>query len=198
MKKINIIILAVSALAFFGAGLFLIRPMMAEIDDYSSKTEASDIAITSFNVIKKTLIGQKKIQETADFGKIQETIPIGDPGIPDLLVQIQALSSKSGVAIKDFSFAVSDGTNTSLLSASDAALSGEIANGSFSTIGISINITGIYSSIKSFIKAVENNVRIMDIVELGIRGSETSDSLEMSADMKINAYYKLSEEENVN
>jgi len=192
MKKTNIIILIVSILLFLGTGSLLIKPMMAEIDNYKKQKEISDSTIVNLKSVKKTLIDQNKLQENADLLRIRETLP-NDPGIPDLLIQIQALSSNTGVAMSNFSFQSLDGGNKSLLSASDASLSGDIAKGDFSTIKISMGITGVYSSIKSFIKAVENNLRIMDITSLKLTGPKSNDSLEMSADLEITAYYKSAE-----
>ncbi|MFH0969190.1 MAG: type 4a pilus biogenesis protein PilO [Patescibacteria group bacterium] len=193
MKKNNLIILIVSTAISLGVGIFLIRPMMTEADDYRIQKDSSDNSISSLRLVKGSLINQKKVQESADLSKIQETLPY-DPGIPDLLIQIQALSSNSGVAISSFSFQIPEDDAVSLLAASDAALSGNSANSNFSNVKISISVTGVYSSIKSFIRSVENNIRIMDIVSLDLNGPKSKDSLEMSADLEIFAYYKFTEE----
>lgn len=193
MKKINLIILGVSAAVAIGAGMFLIKPAMDETTVFENKKNQSDDSISSFRSVKKTLEAQNKIKEGADMDKVRAAIP-ADPGIPDLLVQIQALAAGSGVAITNFSFQIMESGNSSFLSASDDALKGKAGGSEFSTVGISIAISGAYSSIKSFISAVENNLRIMDITALDVAGPKNAESLEMSANMEIAAYYEPSED----
>lgn len=191
MKKSNIIILIVSILVFLAASGFLIKPMMSEIKDYESQKESIGISILNFKSIKEKLSQQKRIQLNADLDKMQETLP-EDPGIPDLLVQIQALAASSGVAVSNFSFSLADNKSGSLLSASDANLSGKAQEG-FPKLGINLSVSGVYSSIKSFMRTVENNIRIMDIISLRITGPK-SDSSEMSANLEIATYYKENKE----
>lgn len=197
MKKNTIAILIIAIIISAGTGVFLIKPMMADIENFDQKRTVFEQSISNFKSVKKTLEKEKIIQEKADMNKIYAILP-DDPGLPDLLVQIQTLALTSGVAITNFSFNVAENNNTSLLSASDETLKGNIAKANFSTVGISIGISGVYQSIKSFISAVENNLRIMNILSLNINGPSASDSLEMSADFEIETYYETVASEKTN
>lgn len=190
MDKKSIIILVISILFASGAFIF-IKPIMAEI----SKLEADALSLENSKAglirTKKDLENKTTVKKNANMEKISETLP-ADPGIPDLLVQIQAISAKSGVAMDSFSFSLSNEGQKSLLSASDSVLKGEDKGEIFPSVGISMEVTGVYSSIKSFIKNIENNIRIMDINSIKISGPSTKESLEMKASVEISAYYNPS------
>jgi len=192
MKKISTIVLSMSIAIGLGAGWFLIKPIVGEINNFKSDIKLSESMKTTINAKKSILDSQQNILKEANTDKIKEIFP-KDPGVPDLLVQVQNIAYKSGASLRNISFNVNDDSaNKSLLTAKTSTLRGEAVNG-LPTVDISASVIGIYSSIKSFLSLIENNVRIMDISSINLSVPQSDNAIEISADLSISAYFKPSQ-----
>jgi len=189
MKKISAIILAVAIVISGGIGMFLIKPIMNDIGEFQDDIASFKMMETTINAKKSILESQQKILKDANTDKIQEIFP-EDPGVPDLLVQVQNIAYKSGVSLQNISFVVADSfAKGSLLTAKDSTLRGEAISG-LPTVEISASVIGVYSSIKLFLTLIENNVRIMDISNINLSIPQTDNAIEITADLSIVTYFK--------
>ena len=189
MKKISTIILVVTIVVSGSIGMFLIKPIISEISGFKDDIASFKLMETTINAKKSILESQQKILREADTEKIKEIFP-ENPGVPDLLVQIQNIAYKSGVALQNISFNVADSfTNKSLLTAKDSTLRGETLSG-FPTVEISASVMGVYSSIKLFLTLIENNVRIMDISSINLSIPQVDNAIEITAGLSIVTYFK--------
>lgn len=82
--------------------------------------------------------------------KLDRALPIS-PGITDILFQFQNFATDSGLVMKNFNYS----------EAAERNFSG--AN----SIVASVSLVGSYSSLKSFAKKLENNLRITDMENIG-------------------------------
>jgi len=189
MKKISTIILSISIAIGLGAGWFLIKPVIGEINNFNDDIKLSESMKTTINARKSILDSQQNILKEANTDKIKEIFP-KDPGVPDLLVQVQNIAYKSGVSLRNISFTINnDSANKSLLTAKTSTLRGEVVSG-LPTVEISASVIGIYSSVKSFLSLIENNVRIMDITSINLSVPQSDNAIEISTDLSISAYFK--------
>ncbi len=189
MKKISIIVLLVTIVVGCGVGMFLIKPMISEISTFRDDIASAKMMETTINAKKIIIDSQQKILKDANTDKIKEIFP-SSPGVPDLIVQVQNIAYQSGVSLQNISFIINDDSaSKSLLTAKTSTLRGEAISG-LPTVEISVSVIGIYSSMKSFLDLIENNVRLMDVTNVKLSMPQTENAIEMSADLSISTYFK--------
>ncbi len=187
--KISVIVLVSSIVVGGGIGGFLVKPTISDISGLKDDIASAKVMEMTINAKKSIIDSQQKILQNAKTDKIKEIFP-NSPGVPDLLVQVQNIAYQSGVSLQNISFTIIDNSSTkSLLTAKTSTLRGEVTN-DLPTVEISASVIGVYSSIKSFLNLIENNVRIMDVTNVNLSMPQTDDAIEMSADFSINAYFK--------
>jgi len=122
---------------------------------------------------------------TNDIARVEQAVPLKED-LPGLLVQFEQLASQNGLILNDVSFATPE-----LKKAKKAALASEDANlgardpaaitampdasaqkgsssgGGAKTLAVDLSLTGSQNSLKSFLKSVEENLRLMDISAFG-------------------------------
>lgn len=115
----------------------------------------------------------------ADEGDVKDKIkiagsalPVGK-NIPELITQVTALVSDNGLAL----------TNINISNAIN------INDKPYKTLGVAITTTGNYDSFKLFIKAVENNLRIIDISSISFASPQKSED-PMEFKLSFQTYYQ--------
>ena len=115
-------------------------------------------------------VGQlKEIYESREeeINKVYYVLP-SSTDIPNLIVQFEALASENGLILGNLSFSqVKTAKKTGKVTWGEGAeetVADEIeALGTYQSLEISLSLTGSYQSFKSFLKAMEYNIRLMDI-----------------------------------
>lgn len=206
MKKNILIIFSCSCVIAIAGGFFAGQLKKSAREDFNAISFLkADIA--ELEKKQKVLKDQSKAKadlEPKKVAALKDVLP-KSPEVDNLLIQIQFMCARNGVAAKKFSveqgndrsssaaISIQEGIDdkVSILPAQNA---GELKN--FSELNFSIDIEGTYPSIKSFIKDLESNVRIMDVVEASLsaksgKGSEDAPDLGvLSARVKIKTYFK--------
>ncbi len=99
--------------------------------------------------------------------------------LPGLLVQTEELSSKSGLLLEDVVFSENKKTKQALSSADEVKV-----------LAIDLNLNGSQSSLKIFLKAIEANLRIMDVFAISFGERDLGDSLGQDFKVSLNTYFR--------
>jgi len=139
-----------------------------------------------------TALYQNK-EKTEELERIFSALPQKDD-IPGLLVNLEALASKSGLIISNISFAEkSEKTKTEADAAAGSVQTSLIP--AVKSLGVSLVLSGDYSSFVNFLRSAEENLRLMDIKSLSFQQSEQTvlggalaESSDFSVDLEV--YYR--------
>jgi len=101
--------------------------------------------------------------------------------LPGLLVQLEALSSQNGLILESVFFNSLDDKKNKKTSPS---IAGE------KILAIDLGLNGSQNSLKSFLKAIETNLRIMDVSAISFSEQDMSVSLNQNFRVSLNAYYR--------
>lgn len=135
--------------------------------------------------IAKSIIDQYKslisVSQT-----ISLTIPRGAE-IQNLLAQLDNITTQSGLSLQSVNF-----ENAGAL-ASGGKQSAQNIIQSYKTLRLTLGLTGNYESLKTWLNAVESDIRLMDIINIAFAGL-TSDSQKNSGlfnfKVMLNVYYQ--------
>ncbi|MBI5306648.1 hypothetical protein HZB04_03645 [Candidatus Wolfebacteria bacterium] len=168
------------ALALFASAIFiyssLIKPLYPEIFSLRSKALNLDQNLNSYTSLNKDF--QSLLEEFQNLGDLENQLAMVLPRKlnPDYVVnQIAGLAKTNNLEIQS-------------LSLKELAIkpSAGIAKG-IGTVQIGARFSGTYEIFKSFIKNLEENIMIADIVEFEInQGTDNK----LTYNMSINAYYQ--------
>jgi Tfp pilus assembly protein PilO len=149
-KNIIIIILI---LGFIAAVVFLDIPTVQKVLDLRKSVKDEQKLLNEkkdfIDRIEK-LIGT--YQDNKETLKNIDSIMPDDSGIPDLIVQLEAVAAGSGVLLSDLNFTI----------IKEKTEEGQ-APKDYNTVSVNMKMTGDYLSFNKFLKSVEENMRLLDI-----------------------------------
>ena len=140
---------------------------------------------------------QKRYQNEETLDKIDQALPAKED-LPNLLVQIEALAMENGMFFSSIGFDSNKEKGNSLQMENNSNLG---SNSSYSTTVITLDLLGTYENFKKYLGSIASNLRLMDVVEIGLVAHENkSDNLEnasssmaqeeYSFNLKIHVYYR--------
>lgn len=140
---------------------------------------------------------QKRYQDEETLDKIDQALPAKED-LPNLLVQIEALAMENGMFFSSIGFDSNKEKGNSLQMENNSNLG---SNSSYSTTVITLDLLGTYENFKKYLGSIASNLRLMDVVEIGLVAHENkSDNLEnasssmaqeeYSFNLKIHVYYR--------
>jgi Tfp pilus assembly protein PilO len=180
------------SLSLLGSILFLIAALFI----YSSwirseyrvirELRGAIAAKADFLANQKAIISQVQnlITQYQGAAQIQETISLALPSeerTASIFQQIQAISKNAGLTIQSF------GLN--ILGFRPAPVKISLAK-NLGTIQVNLRLLGAYESIKSFLKAAETNVRIMDLRQLRVEPAGKSTENIYNYTITLDTYYQ--------
>jgi Tfp pilus assembly protein PilO len=110
--------------------------------------------------------------------------------IPNLLVQLEALAFEQGLVLEkvDLSTAKKEEPTQGIEGQQQRVIQ------DYETMIINIGLTGTYEGLKSFLKATEENIRLMDVDSIGFDSAAETEEYEgpqmFNFNIVINAYYQ--------
>jgi len=132
--------------------------------------------------VEKLLTDYQNLQRTSST-LMEDILPL-EQEIPNLILQLDALTRQSGLILSSFSLSepVSRGTE---VQSEDSMVEGEKeATGSLARLNISLILKGgDYQALKRLVTAIESNLRLFDIISLTF--NPASDSFNLS----LRTYY---------
>ena len=176
MKGIITIILLIVLVAII---MFFDFPAYNKVNFLKNEIEKYEQFLTEKEELLVKVVQLKEIYESREeeINKVYYALP-SSTDIPNLIVQFEALASENGLILGNLSFSqVEAAKKTNRVTwgggAEEETAAVEVeALGSYQNLGVSLSLTGSYKSFKSFLKALEYNIRLMDIKSIGFSSAE--------------------------
>lgn len=176
----SILFLAISALLFF----FFIDPMYGDVKELRTNVATYNAALSNSTDLQKTrddLVGQYKEIKEADREKLSRLLPSTINNI-ELILEIEKIANLHGMPVGDIKF---DSTNmvtnkddskkTDTTTVAESNPSDYLAYGIFP---VDFTVEGKYDTFISFLKDLENNLRLVDIKSISFSVPARSSSSE--------------------
>lgn len=181
MKK-NAIIL-ISVLVFIAILFLLDLPaynkaslLRSEIKRHKNLLEEKKELIIKVDQLKRVYESRK-----SEIENVYYSLPSAED-IPGLIVQFEALVSENGLILEELDFfekKIKRGE--------------EVERRSYKILEVTLSATGKYQSFKSFLEALELNIRLMDIKIIQFSSEETEEILGtgfLTFDIRLEVYYQ--------
>jgi len=107
--------------------------------------------------------------------------------VPNLITQLEGLAFENGLILEEIGLATIEETGAE--KAQKARLE-EKAKKNYQVLSASLKLIGSYSSFKNFLKAVEDNIRLIDINSVNFK-VETKEGIQLfESEVNLNTYYQ--------
>lgn len=189
-KNITILILVIVLVAI----LFLlalpaynnVALLKGEIKKHQEFLKEKEELTAKVNQLKQIYESRKD-----EINKVFYVLPPGSD-IPNLIVQLEALTSENGLILERLNFIKQAKTAQSVETEDKSSLAGQAMEKSYKTLGISLSVSGSYQSFNSFLKALEFNARLMDIKSIDFSSAKTEEAQGsiFTFDISVEAYYQ--------
>jgi len=159
------------------SGLFLavwfgVWPMWSEISGIRAeiKSKQGTVNLERQVIEKLNSISQVLDAQRSNVERLEQAIPITEAR-PELLSIMENLASQNGLSLKNISI---DAVPEDTAAAKRSARAGEGVSGpvSLKKVNIDVQSSGGYSAFKSWLNAIETNLRITDISKISFNISE--------------------------
>jgi len=132
---------------------------------------------------------QSIITQFQNLGQVRQTVGLAipdEPGVTDALNQFYAIARNEGVELKGFSLDEGVGPPAR-----------EFLVQRLGILTVSMSVEGRYESVKGFLEGVETNIRVANVMEVGIapvsQDSTGSTDALFSMDLMVEVYYQRTE-----
>ncbi|RJQ13820.1 hypothetical protein C4553_02125 [Candidatus Parcubacteria bacterium] len=162
------IVLIVLILILAGMIFFMTMPLYRNVRSLKAQLEQQEQALENAQNLADVLdqLSRQFGSQISELSKVEVAVPKEDD-LPRLLVEITTLASQNGLSVSEVSF-------------------GEKKQGQgVNFIPIALKASGNYLNLKSFLIATEQNLRILDLTQLGFGASEGG---QYSFDFAIQTY----------
>lgn len=181
LLSLAIIIGAISVYSSF------VVPAYADVNQMRSEFNAKQDAIDEQREIVNEV--EKLLGIYLSIPQLEDALSVSVPNSEDLASafnQIHALAREYGLLVEQF------GANSTLpqVIRTTAEEEGVTVLRNQGIVQIETTLIGSYQSIKSFIQALELNIRVMDIVEVRVRPTAEAGQNSFVASITINTYYQ--------
>jgi Tfp pilus assembly protein PilO len=141
--------------------------------------------------IEKLIDKYKNSEESLK--KLDDILP-GDSDVPNLIVQIEAIAKESGMSVGGVNIAVSnqEGASKAETVRSGGSAGQEKVVVDYQVVTINLKMSGNYATLKAFLRAVEENMRLIDIesIAFSTKSREIIGST-FEFDMVLSTYYYI-------
>ena len=227
MNKPAIIIIIFVALTALVAWQYFM-PVFDKVSVLREELKTWQAKLDDTQALGRKLESLKKKYDTMteEVERVSQAIPKGED-VPGLLVQLEQLASQNGLILNNVSFAVvqakksktttvaseegaaADAAKPGLATASESGASTastgstaaqkSSAPAGVKTLAVDLSLTGAQNSFKTFLSAIEENLRVMDVATINFAGksssgdSKSSSSNESSSqdfEISLNTYFR--------
>lgn len=163
-------------------------PTFKEVGDLNKKiNEEKSQYDTQYKAVQ---IAKSIIDQYKSLISVSQTISLSIPRgaeIQNLLAQLDNITTQSGLSLQSINF-----ENVGALASPSKQSASNIVQG-YKTLRLTLGLMGNYESLKTWLNAVESDIRLMDIVNIAFAGL-TSDSQKNSGlfnfKVMLNVYYQ--------
>lgn len=164
----NLILILIFILGITLVIFEIITPLYTEIATVGVeiRNKQSDLAKAKIIVEKIDALNTKYSSMTDEITQINNLLP-ADKNLPEIIATIESLASANGVNLQSVSFQSQKTTGENLNNIETFL--------DYNSLGVQLNANvGAYENLKSFIKAIENNLRLLDIgtVSFGVSNDQ--------------------------
>jgi Tfp pilus assembly protein PilO len=174
-KTIIAIIFLITAIAIF---FIWSQPVFQEIKDLQAQKASFDEILSTAKQIQETrdaLLSQYNAISQENLDRLNKILP-SQPGSIKYIIEINNILGKNGMVLKSIDI-------------KENAESGQVSFGEekqpFEVLPVSIKATGSYKSFYSFLKDLDNNLRLTDINALSFSSGGTSDQYDFNISASI-------------
>lgn len=121
-----------------------------------------------------------------EIDKVYYTLPSGKD-IPNLIVQFEALVSENGLILEKLNFL--EDKVIAKAGLDEDEIDETRAPEEYKSLGVSLSVSGTYESFKSFLEALELNVRLMDIKSINFSSQKEEGSI-FTFNIELKTYYQ--------
>jgi len=191
MPKKNLIIIVVSLIVFIAILIFLDLPsynktalLRSEIKKNQNSLKEKEELVLKVNELKEIYDSRKSA-----INKVYYVLPV-KKDVPGLIVQFEALASENGLILENINFVEKEIKKSTAIKTGQGTSSIEPKQIRKSLI-VSLELGGSYQSFKNFLKALELNVRIMDIKSIDFSLEENEEKgWDFTFNPEIEVYYQ--------
>lgn len=123
---------------------------------------------TEFQNQQERLRSFEEFQKTNGFEKLNQILP-NQPEIPELMMQLETMASQNNLILKTINFTEAQNEITG-----------------------QITLAGSYQDLKNYLQALENNLRLIDVINLNFRAAKEESVYDFNLTLK--AYYGSKQE----
>lgn len=124
-------------------------------------------AANEFNAKQNELASARNAIDPANLARLNSFLPDSVANV-GLILDLNALAARSGISLSSIDVAQGDtggsGNSTALPAAGDSPVG---------SIDLQLSAIGTYSSLHAFLEGIERSVRLLDVTELTVKGSDT-------------------------
>ena len=182
MKNIISIIVIIISIATF---VFIVKPGYMEIKDIESKSNNLEEVLANakkLQSLRDNLLEKKKKLSRADLDRLEKLIPENADNVK-LIMNLQDIAKTYGLTMETASSDKKDKDKKG----KGGKQTFDIETKDYGIISLDFNISGSYDGFISFIKDIEDNLRITDIKNLSIEG--TDDAKKFNFALKVDTYW---------
>jgi len=191
MSKKNLIIIIVSLIIFIAVLIFFDLPsynktalLRSEIKKYQNSLKEKEELVLKVNELKEIYDSRRSA-----INKVYYVLPV-KKDVPGLIVQFEALASENGLILESINFSEKEIKKSAAIKTGQGTSATE-SKQTYKSLIISSEVGGSYQSFKTFLKALEFNVRIMDIKSIDFSLEENEEkSWDFTFNLEIEVYYQ--------
>lgn len=124
-------------------------------------------AANEFNAKQNELASARNAIDPTNLTRLEDFLPDSVANV-GLILDLNALAARSGISLSSIDVAQADTSASGNNSALPAA--GESPVGS---IDLQLSAIGTYASLHAFLEGIERSVRLLDVTDLTVKGSDT-------------------------
>jgi len=184
------IVIGALVLGFIAVVVFFDIPGVENILNIRKEIDAEKQVFSDNQALSQKVEGlvgvYKNNKESID--KMDNILP-PNVDIPDLIVQLEALVFEQGLILDKLEVKIP--TEETASSRAEAARTGQVAAAvqKYKIVNIELGFTGDYSALKNFLKATEENMRLIDIDSIGISPEAEASGI-FNYDLTLKSYYQ--------
>jgi Tfp pilus assembly protein PilO len=192
MKRLHILLIVLAAVLL--VGYFLVWPAFQEMmlgrDDLAAWQQKLAQAQESKKKLGELETKYQSVQDEED--RILQALPPSED-IPGLLIQMEALASQNGLIMNSLNFIYPPSDTGARVNVSETeesiAATGSSLPAGVKVLSVNLNLNGNYSSLKNFLKAAENNLRLTDVSKISFSQTDTGSESGILT-IGLSVYYK--------
>jgi len=167
-RILPILALIFAALIFFGYVNSAWTGSIATTNASIAADNAALTAATEYSTRQNELASARNAIDPANLARLEAFLPDSVDNV-HLILNLDALAARSGLALTSIDVASDSGTNSSASTSAAPATD----NSPVGSVDLSLSATGSYTALQTFLQGVEASARLLDVTDLTVKGSDT-------------------------